>query len=172
MELAHQVLQIAKLGNAEKQTTVNVTVLQSGDRANVIPDAAVAQADVRALVSDEFDRVEREAAALAKNKLIPETEVTTTLHRGFPIMAQNAQTDALAAMAQSIYAEIGKTLRLESSGGAADSSLSAGVFTPTLDGLGLIGGNAHTDREYAEVNSIVPRLYLLARMLMELGKGK
>ena len=37
-------------------------------------------------------------------------------------MPQNAQTDALAAMAQKIYGELGKTLKLEGSGGAADSS--------------------------------------------------
>ena len=173
MELAHQVMNIAKLGNPDKETTVNVTVLQSGDRANVIPDVAVAQADVRALVTAEFDRVEREATELARNnKLIPDTTVTVTLNRGFPVMDRNAETDRLATMAQSIYGELGKTLRLESSGGAADSSLSAGVFTPTLDGLGLIGGNAHTDREFAEVGSMVPRFYLLTRLLMELGKGK
>jgi glutamate carboxypeptidase len=173
MELAHQVLNIAKLGNPDKETTINVTVLQSGDRANVIPDRAVAQADVRALVTEEFDRVEREAAELAKsNKLIADTMVTTTLNRGFPVMGRNPATDRLAAMAQSVYAELGRTLRLESSGGAADSSLSAGVFTPSLDGLGLVGGNAHTDLEYAEVGSIVPRFYLLTRMLMELGKGQ
>ena len=148
-------------------------MLQSGDRANIIPDLATAQADVRALITDEFDRVEREAAELAKNnKLIPDTIVTTTLNRGFPGMDRSPETDGLAAMAQSIYGEIGRTLRLESSGGAADSSLSAGVFTPSLDGLGLIGGNAHTDREFAEVSSIVPRFYLLTRMIMELGKGK
>jgi glutamate carboxypeptidase len=173
MELANQVLQVAKLGNPEKQTTVNVTVLQSGDRSNVIPDLAVAQADVRALVSEEFDRVEREAAAIARNnKLIPDTEVTATLVRSFPIMPQNAQTDALARMAQSIYGELGKTLKLEGSGGAADSSFAAGVFKPALDGLGIIGGNAHTDREYAEIASIPPRFYLLTRMVMELGKGQ
>ena len=172
MELAHQVLQIGRLGNREKQTTVNVTVLQSGDRSNVIPDAAVARADVRALLNEEFDRVEREAAALAKNKLIRDTEVTTTLRRSFPIMPQNAQTDALAAMAQKIYGELGKTLKLEGSGGAADSSLAAGVFKPALDGLGIIGGNAHTAEEYAEVESMVPRFYLLTRMVMELGQGK
>ena len=172
MELAHQVLQIGKLGNRDKQTTVNVTVLQSGDRTNVIPDAAMAHADVRALVSEEFDRVEREAAELAKNKLIADTEVTTSLRRSFPIMPQNAQTDALAEMAQTIYAELGKTLQLGGSGGAADSSLSAGVFKPSLDSLGIIGGNAHTTEEYAEVESIVPRFYLLTRMIMELGQGK
>src|SRR6266704_2114880 len=77
----------------------------------------------------------------------------------FPIMPQNAQIDALAAMAQRVYGELGRTLQLGGSGGAADSSLSAGVFKPTLDGLSLVGGNAHTDREYAEVDSMVPRLY-------------
>jgi glutamate carboxypeptidase len=170
MELAHQMLQLVKLANADKGTTINFTVVKSGDRKNVIPDYAVADADIRALVSEEFDRVERELPQVAKNKLIPDTAVTTTLSRTFPIMPQNAQTDALAAMAQRVYGEIGKTLTLGGSGGAADSSLSAGVFKPTLDGLSLIGGNAHTDREFAVVDSMVPRFYLLTRMIMELGK--
>jgi len=171
MELAHQMLQLVKLANAEKGTTINFTVIKAGDRKNVIPDYAVAEADIRALVSEEFDRVERELPEMAKNKLIPETVVTTSLTRGFPTMPQNAQTDALAAMAQRVYGEIGKTLTLGGSGGAADSSLSAGVFKPTLDGLSLVAGNAHTDREFAVVDSMVPRFYLLTRMVMELGRG-
>jgi glutamate carboxypeptidase len=171
MELAHQMLQLVKLANADKGTTINFTIVKSGDRKNVIPDYAVADADIRALVSEEFDRVERELPQVAKSKLIPDTEVTTTLTRTFPIMPQNAQTDTLAAMAQRVYSEIGKTLTLGGSGGAADSSLSAGVFKPTLDGLSLVGGNAHTDREFAVVDNMVPRFYLLTRMIMELGKG-
>ena len=121
-------------------------------------------------MTEEFDRVERELAAAIKNKLIADTEVKATLIRAFPPMPQNAQIDALAAMAQRIYGEIGKKLNLEGSGGAADSSLAAGVFRPTLDGLSLVGGNAHTDREYAEVDSMVPRFYLLTRMVMELSR--
>jgi glutamate carboxypeptidase len=172
MELAHQILQLGKLGDREKGTTVNFTVLKAGDRKNVIPDYALAEGDVRALSSEEFDRVERELATTSQNKLIPETEVTTSLTRLFPVMAESAQTRSLAATAQAIYAELGKTLTLEGTGGAADSSFSAGVFKPTLDGLGLVGGNAHSLDEYAEVESIVPRFYLLTRMLMELGPGK
>src|SRR6266511_3043379 len=155
-----------------KGRAVNFTVFKAGDRKNVIPDYALAEGDVRALSSEEFDRVERELATTSQNKLIADTEVTTTLTRLFPIMPQTAQTQELAAVAQSIYAELGKTLTLEGSGGAADSSFSAGVFKPTLDGLGLVGGNAHSLDEYAEVESMVPRLYLLTRMLMELGRGK
>ena len=170
MELAHQMLQLTKLANAQKGTTVNFTVIKGGDRKNIIPDFAEADADVRAVVTDEFDRVERELAAAIRNKLIADTEVKATLIRSFPPMPQNAQIDVLAAMAQRIYGEIGRKLNLEGSGGAADSSLAAGVFRPTLDGLSLVGGNAHTDREYAEVDSIVPRFYLLTRMVMELSR--
>jgi glutamate carboxypeptidase len=170
MELAHQMMQLSKLANAQKGTTINFTVIKGGDRKNIIPDFAEADADVRAVVTEEFDRVERELAAAIRNKLIPDTEVKATLIRSFPPMPQNAQIDALAAMAQRIYGEIGKKLNLEGSGGAADSSLAAGVFRPTLDGLSLVGGNAHTDKEYAEVDSMVPRFYLLTRMVMELSR--
>ena len=171
-ELAHQVLQLGKLGDNSKQTTFNVTVLKAGDATNVIPDHATAFADVRVAVPEEFDRVERDLAHLSADKLIPDTEVKTTLVRGFPPMPRSAATDQLAAKAQAIYGEIGRKLTLEGSGGAADASVSAGAGTPTLDGFGIVGGGIHTPDEYAEVESVVPRLYLLSRMLMELAGNK
>jgi glutamate carboxypeptidase len=170
MEVAHQVLQLGKLGSKEKQTTINFTVLKAGDRKNVIPDTASANADVRVAVPEEFDRIEKDLARVSANKLIPDTEVKTTLSRGLPPMPQTAKQDVLAAKAQAIYGEIGRKLTLEGSGGAADASLSAGVGTPTLDGFGIVGGEIHTENEYAEIDSIVPRFYLLARMLVELTK--
>ncbi|WDG78956.1 M20/M25/M40 family metallo-hydrolase [Pseudomonas chlororaphis] len=169
MEAAHQILQLGKLGDEEKKTTINFTVLKAGDRTNVIPDQAIAKADVRAAVPEEFDRIEKDLARVSANKLIADTEVKTTLQRGLPPMPQTEKSDALVAMAQGIYGELGRKLTIEGSGGAADSSLSAGVGTPTLDGFGIVGGNIHTPEEYAEVESVAPRIYLLARMIMELS---
>ena len=40
MEAAHQILQLGKLGDEDKKTTINFTVLKAGDRTNVIPDQA------------------------------------------------------------------------------------------------------------------------------------
>lgn len=170
MEAAHQILQLGKLGDEEKKTTINFTVIKAGDRTNVIPDQATAKADVRAALPEEFDRIEKDLARVSANKLIPETEVKTSLQRGLPPMPQTPESDKLVAIAQGIYAELGKTLTIEGSGGAADASLSAGVGTPTLDGFGIVGGNIHTPEEYAEVESVVPRVYLLSRMIMELSK--
>ena len=172
MEAAHQMLQLSVLGNEAKQTTVNFTVVKSGERSNVIPDYATVLADVRVTVPEEFDRVERDLRRIVVHQLIPDAKVTATLVRDFPPMPRSPAIDALAARAQAIYGELGRTLTLESSGGAADASLMAGVGTPVIDGLGLVGGYAHSPQEYAEVDSVAPRLYLLARLMMEYGPGK
>jgi len=95
--------------------------------------------------------------------------VRVRLIRGLPPMPRSPASDKLVAMAEGIYGEIGKKLTIESSGGAADASLVAGVGVPVLDGFGIVGGGIHTPEEYAEVESVVPRLYLLSRMLMDLS---
>jgi glutamate carboxypeptidase len=172
MEAAHQILQLGKLGDAEKKTTINFTVLNAGDRVNVIPDQATAKADVRVAVPEEFDRIEKDLTRVSADKLIPETEVTTQLIRGLPPMPQTAESDRLMNMAQGIYGELGRKLTVEGSGGAADASLAAAVGVPTLDGFGIVGGNIHTPEEYAEVESVSPRIYLLTRMIMELSAAK
>ncbi|WP_377703450.1 glutamate carboxypeptidase [Pseudoduganella sp. UC29_71] len=170
MEAAHQVLQLSKLADPGKQTTVNFTVIKAGERTNVIPDHATAQADVRVAVPEEFDRVEQDLARISANHLIPDTKVSARLRRGFPPMPKSPVTDAVAAKAQAVYGELGRKLTLESSGGAADSSLTFATGVPTIDGLGIVGGGIHTPEEYAEVESIAPRAYLLARLIQEYGK--
>lgn len=167
MEAAHQMIQMASLGDASKQTSVNFTVFHAGERDNVIPDAATVRGDMRATTSDEFDRVEKDMARLADKKLIAGTEVKTSVARGMTPMPLNARTEVLAARAQAIYAELGKKLTLEGSGGAGDANYSNAVGAATLDGFGPVGGNFHAEDEYVELNSIAPRLYLLVRMMME-----
>ncbi|WP_267878141.1 hypothetical protein [Duganella aceris] len=38
-----------------------------------------------------------------------------------------------------------------------------------LDGFGIAGGAIHSEDEYAELNSIAPRLNLLTRMIMDVS---
>jgi glutamate carboxypeptidase len=172
MEAAHQMLQMANLGDSAKLTTVNFTVVNSGDRSNVIPNAAIVRGDMRVRQADEFDRVEKDMARLANTKLIADTEVKTSVTRGMPPMPVTPGTEALAARAQAIYGELGLKLTMEGSGGAADANFASAVGMPVLDGFGIVGGNFHTENEYAELNSIPPRLYLLTRMMIDLSSGK
>lgn len=170
LEASHQLVQLARLGDDAKETSVSWTVIHGGDRSNVIPDHAHATADVRVMQPQEFDRVERDMRRIAARQLVPDAQVALSLKRGFPPMPNSPVTDALAKKASTIYAELGRKLTLESSGGAADASLVFAAGVPTIDGLGIVGGGIHTADEYAEVDSIAPRIYLLARLIQEFGK--
>jgi glutamate carboxypeptidase len=172
LELAHQVLQLKKLEDKEKKTTLSFTVFQSGDKLNVIPDYAVARADMRALYPEEFARVEKAGLEIIKNKLYPESEVKLTLTIGRPAFHPNEKTEALIAKARGIYQEIGRSLKVVGSGGASDGNYTALMGTATIDSMGLVGGKGHTADEYIDIGKIPSRLYLLTRMVMELGAQK
>jgi glutamate carboxypeptidase len=160
---------MSTLGDAARLTTVNFTVFNAGDRTNVIPNAATVRGDMRATDAAEFDRVEKDMARLAAKRSIAGTEVNTRLIRGMAPMPSTARTDALAARAQAIYGELGMKLTMEGSGGAADANFASGAGAAVLDGFGIVGGGIHTEDEYAELNSIAPRLYLLTRMMMDVS---
>jgi len=168
-EAAHQVSQLASLADAAKETTVNVTMIQGGTATNVIPDHATIKVDVRAFTPGEFERVERGAQELAKKTIVPDVRVTATLERGFPAWPRAESTDELLARARGLYAEIGRTLSEVVVGSSADVALAAETGTPSIDGFGWIGGGAHGVDDYVDLASIVPRTYLLTRMLMDLG---
>jgi glutamate carboxypeptidase len=55
-------------------------------------------------------------------------------------------------------------------GGASDGNFTAGVGTPTLDGLGAVGGGAHADDEHVLVAELPPRTALLTALLAELAR--
>jgi glutamate carboxypeptidase len=56
-------------------------------------------------------------------------------------------------------------------GGASDGNLTAGVGTPTLDGLGAVGGGAHADDEHVLVEELPGRAALVAELAAELLAG-
>lgn len=149
--------------------TVNLTVLRAGERANIIPDQAEATLNVRYRKPEEFETILAKVEAGTHSTQIPDTTVTVAHDPAFPPLTENAQIDALAARARAIYAEIGKTVELSGNGGASESALAMSVGTPALDGLGYVGGDFHTDHEWIDLNSVVPRLYLFTRLLMETG---
>jgi glutamate carboxypeptidase len=149
--------------------TVNLTVLRAGERANIIPDQAEATINVRYRKTEEFDTILAKVEAGTHSTQVPDTTVTLAHDPAFPPLTENAQIDALAARARAIYAEIGKTVELSGNGGASESALAMSEGTPALDGLGYVGGDFHTDHEWIDLNSVVPRLYLFTRLLMETG---
>lgn len=172
MELAHQMLQLKDLGDSAKGTTVNWTMLKAGDKRNIIPSSASAEADMRYSDLSESDRVLADAQRLVQKKLIDDTEVTVRLEKGRPPLAKNAASEQLAKQAQVLYAKIDRKIEAIAMRFGTDAGYAyvPGSDKPAvLETMGVVGAGLHADDEYIELSSIAPRLYLTVALIRQLS---
>ena len=174
IEAAHQMLQTRDIAKGIPGAQLNWTTLETGKTRNQIPEIASVGADVRLTAAGADARL---LAALraqaAASTLVPDTEVSFALGAGRPPFVGGERTLALAKRAQAIYAELdNRPLTLvPGTGGGTDAGFANRSGKPAvLESLGLAGWGYHAKDEYIEIDSIVPRLYLSARLLMDLGR--
>lgn len=91
---------------------------------------------------------------------------------GRPAFLAGDKGRALGEKAQGIYREIDRELGLTPmTGGGTDAAYAARSGKATVvESFGLAGFGYHAKDEYIEIDSIVPRLYLVTRLLTEIGK--
>ncbi len=175
LELAHQLLASRNLGDASRGVKFNWTIASAGTVRNAIPDLATANADVRVRRIADYDGIEKAfREAVAKSQLIPDTRVEAGFERRRPPLEVSERSRALVRKAQGVYAELGKSLGVDDSakGGGTDAAFAALSGKPVVvENFGLMGFGYHSsEAEYVELDSIEPRLYLLARLIMEVAK--
>lgn len=174
-ELAHQIGQLQDLSQSKTGLKLNWTVANAGKTRNVIPDQATAQADVRALKVEDFENVEKTLLEKVKNKKLADSQVAVKFEIRRPPLVANDNSHKLAELAQKIYKdELGLNLKVSTTatGGGTDAAF-AGLKSKAavIEGMGLSGDGAHSDTaEYILIDSIVPRLYLATRLIMEASK--
>lgn len=175
-ELSHQILQLKDLSKPEEGLKLNWTVAQAGTNRNVIPGQATAQADARALKVSDFDALERTMQERIQKKLLPEAKVSVKFEVRRPPLEATPASRALANHGVAIYQELGLPMKVidRASGGGTDAAFAAlKARGPVIEGMGLSGFGAHSnDAEYIQIPSIVPRLYLAARMIMDVSQDK
>lgn len=173
IELAHQLLQTRDVAAGIKGAQLNWTTAEAGSVRNQIPQSARAGGDVRVTELGANEKLQAALRArVLQNPLVPDTTTTVTLVARRPIYVAGAKGKALADMARSIYAELdGRPLLMHpgTNGGTDAGFAGRSGKAAVLEGLGLAGWGYHAKNEYIEIDSIAPRLYLAARMLIELG---
>jgi len=172
IELAYQLLQTRDI--APVGTQLNWTTAQAGTVRNQIPEKAVAGADIRVTVPEGLKNLQAALNAKVKEKLIPDTETTITIEPGRPPFVATDRARLVARQGQAIYAEIGRTLDIvDTTGGATDAGYAnRSGKAVVIEGFGLAGYGYHARDEFIDAGSIAPRLYLVTRLLKDLGKQK
>ncbi len=162
-EIAHQVIAIQQLTDYSKGTTVNVGMIKGGMAANVVPDEASIEIDMRVLQPGEAERID---AALRNLKpVLQGTSITVTGELNRPPLPFNEVNQAAFKKASQIALEIGLELKAGGTGGGSDGNFIAPLGIPVLDGMGAVGEGLHSEREYLFTASLAERAHLLTLLL-------
>jgi glutamate carboxypeptidase len=169
LEAAHKVIALHGLNDRWPGVTVNAGVIAGGTRPNVVAEHCSIHVDVRSPHEETLAEAEAEVERIASSHTVPDIQATASAGTWHRPMEKNEGGARLVALAVDVARELGFALQDATTGGASDANTTSSAGTPSLDGLGPIGGDDHSSREWIDLTSVVPRIALLAGILSRLG---
>ncbi len=169
-ELAAQIRAVGALRDHGLGVTLNVGVIEGGDRPNVVAEHARAVIDARAATMEDARRLERSMQALRPVLEGTSLEVGGGFSR--PPFERTEEVARLYDVARSIAAEMGRDLGEGTTGGGSDGNFTGALGVPTLDGLGAVGDGAHALDEHVVTADLTWRAALLAELIARSGSGR
>jgi glutamate carboxypeptidase len=171
LETAQKVAPLHALTDETRGRTVTVGVLKGGTTGNVVPAECLLELDYRFPDLEAGEDLADQIIEIASENHLrgptgrPLVRTVVTSHLVRPPLVR---TDAIATAAAAVIAagaDLGLRLAEESRGGSSDAALAAEVGCPAVCGLGVVGGDIHTDREWATLSSLRERATLVALTL-------
>ncbi len=163
LELSFVVQKLFALNNPDRGITVNVGTIDGGIRPNVVAPESKAVVDVRILHLEDAEKVETAIRNIQPTTPGIEIIVEGGLER--PPMEKTPKNEQLWQYARETALKLGIQLEEATAGGGSDGNLT-NLYTPTLDGLGAVGDEAHAPGEFVYIDRLVERAALLANLLL------
>lgn len=158
--LAHKTLALHALTDSQPGVTLNVGYVQAGMAANVVAAQATAHLDVRYNADTDMEQLMARITTIIEEASLERTSGRILNQTGTLPMARTP--DSLLALYQQSAAQAGFAVEGEFTGGAADSGITSSMGIPSLCALGPVGGYPHSEREFCELSTFVPRAQALA----------
>lgn len=168
-EMAYKIIKLQALNDLANGISVNVDVIHGGTAINVIADYVEANVDIRTSKVEQGKMLEKKITQICNEVHVAGTRTVTVGGIQRPPMEKNQGTVMLLERIYAIGKELGIKLKDVSTGGGGDASFTSALGIPTIDGLGPVGGNAHSEKEYLDISSLTERTLLLAELLRSLS---
>ena len=148
------------------------SVTASG-KTNIVASTAIARGDLRTLTAEQDARI-RAGMQTIVDAHLPRTGAELVFgETGYPPVAPTEGNRALLARLNAVNRDLGLPEMAEydpARRGAADSGFVA-ADVDTLGGLGVAGGNAHAEGEWADLDSLVRQAQRAAVLISRLSLG-
>jgi len=162
---SHAIVALHALNGRWPGVTVNVGVVRGGTRTNVVAERCELHVDLRSPGLQTLEEAEAEIERICNELAVEEVTSEVSADRWHRPMEKMEGGTRLVEVAVGVAAELGFELRDAATGGASDANTTSAAGTPTLDGLGPIGGDDHAPAEWIDLMSVVPRIALLAGII-------
>src|SRR6266516_1521907 len=169
LQAAHTTIDLHALNGRWPGVTVNVGIIRGGTRPDVVAERCELEVDLRAETQASFDEALAEIERMARATVVPDVSVEVRKMSGFPPMEKSERSAGLIRRVKEIAHELGFDVNDQATGGASDANPVAALGVPTLDGLGPVGGGAHSREEWLDLSSVVPRVSMLAGLIASVG---
>ncbi|ATG17355.1 carboxypeptidase [Providencia alcalifaciens] len=164
-ELAYKIQSLHALSQHDKGLSVNVGLISGGTSVNTVAPNARAEIDVRISSEQQGVEIDKKVREVCSQPVLEGIQLSLTGGINRPPMAKTVESVELIDIIKQEANKLAITLEDVSTGGGSDASFTAGVGTPTVDGLGPIGGYQHSDKEYLEIPSLTERAQLFFNVL-------
>ncbi len=170
--MAELTAKLHALNAAHPRITVNISRIEGGSPANVVPDLAVGRINVRTTVPEDapffIAHLDRFISELNQRD-----GFHAEWHGGFtsPPKLLDEPTRILLRELNVCGRDLGIAMNSRPSGGACDGNKLAAAGLPNIDSLGVRGGNIHSPEEFILLDSLAERAKITALFLMKLAAG-
>jgi glutamate carboxypeptidase len=165
LQAANVIVALQGLNGRWPGVTVNVGIVHGGTRTNVVPEHCELQVDLRSPELETLRAAESEIERICAQQVVDDITIEVVSEGWHRPMEKKAGAARLVEIAVAVAGELGFALRDAATGGASDANTTSAAGTPTIDGLGPIGGDDHAPAEWLDLTSVVPRIALLAGII-------
>jgi glutamate carboxypeptidase len=169
---AQLALRLHSLNESGSGITVNVSAIDGGSPANVVPDLAVCRVNIRTTELQDEQRIRSSVNSLI-SELNSSDGISAELSGRFA-SAPKIPDDRTIRLLNAIVScgdDLGLSLGRRPSGGASDGNKLAAAGLPNIDSLGVRGDQIHSPGEFLYTDSLVERAQLVGLLLLKLATG-
>jgi glutamate carboxypeptidase len=171
LEMAHKIIALEALNNSLPDFSLNIGRIEGGLGPSTIPAQAICYIDMRWKEESHRNIILEKIQHILTKKSQAECHSEIEILNSRPAMPFTGVSSEIIDILQQTGKELGQKIPTEHRRGTSDANFFGSINIPTIDGMGPISDNDHTENEYIKISSLYERTILLAIFLIKYAKS-
>jgi len=168
LELSKWVIELYKLVDYEKGTTLNISHFSGGMKEGSVPEDAQFNLNYRYLDENASKKLKKVLDEMKTNPFDKRTSIEIINKGKRPAMVLHKNSQLLFEKLKEVGKEVDYKIEHVATGGGSDGNFVSCHNVATIDGCGPTGGDMHTVNEFIVIDSIEKRLNVMYHLILKL----